>query len=216
MEKNILEQIFDSKINRIDNIERFNGNNFFGKRESVSQHSFWVAYYANFLVEEIVPLHNFKLKYITVQTALNHDIDESIIWNDITYPLKYHKVYGKGFKYLLNSIINYELENDVDIFYQFYKNSLNSTSITQEKNFIKNLVKVCDWLSFFKISFYQFSCGNLDFKNLLKIGIDNFITCLSDLDAKITICNDQDSDLHLNNTDIIKKILNSLNKLKSI
>lgn len=168
-------KVFRSKINKLDNIERFSGHLFIGNREPISQHSFWVAVYSDYVFGEIFRGDNIGMqyRYLLLKYALLHDYPEAVIGNDITHPLKYNENHGKDIRYLLDKIIEEEIDSSEDLFDNFFKNFLNEFDSVDEViiSRFKSICKIADWISFLRICNVQCKLNNFDLMQPKKIGL---------------------------------------------
>lgn len=155
---NIIEKIFsDPDFNRLDNIIRWSGLNTLTK-ESVSQHSFFVAMLARIVSEEIFDEKDYNLKLTTTTYALFHDFDESFT-GDVLHGLKYDSEYGGELRELLDKIILNKVNRKFDKNVKSEKLLL-EIIIGEINPFVKKIVKICDWLSMLFYLKRELNLGN--------------------------------------------------------
>ena len=159
----IEELILDKDIVKLDTILRWNLNQTI-KTENVSQHSFWVSFYATCLSEEIYGFANDKMKLGITRYALFHDLDE-VFSGDVDHNVKNNPTNGDKLKELLDEYSEVSLAKKFKSKNSFnemiIRLTTNHTSMLRgEVDIIKAIVKICDWLSFIKYLDNEIALGN--------------------------------------------------------
>lgn len=169
----MIEKILkDRDLERLNDIYRWSFYKVH-KHENIPQHSYWVIFFSNLLIEELNPagyledVFDFKLK--TLQQALYHDLDE-IFTGDISHEVKNNGYNGGVLKELLSNLARIEMLNKFGSTSRSEENSfgsnvLNST-ISKDKT-ISTIVKLADWLSFIKFAYNERELGNKQFEDIL-------------------------------------------------
>ncbi len=177
----------DSTLNNLDTIVRWDLNQVI-KNETVSQHSFWVALYSTILAEEIFYEKNCKdsisFKLSVTRYALFHDLDEAFS-GDIHHSVKNNPLNGteikKQIKIYVDNCIKEKFKENNNISKMFLEYLICDDD---DYKTVKNIVKICDWLSFLKYLENEKSLGN---KNLDK----TVEYCLIGIKEQINITKEQ-------------------------
>jgi len=157
---------------RLDHTIRFNGIPTI-KKESVSQHSYWVMFFVNLIFRDLFWIvlstnnkeeHFYRLYNYIIRKAMFHDIDECFV-SDVTYTTKYHKAIGTGIKDSLNKIFEHEINSyPEENFIKEIKLLIakeNSENFTEEEKLIcKQIIKLADWLSLYAYCHQEYRLGN--------------------------------------------------------
>lgn len=167
------EFIFNNQIDKLDNICRFSGEKT-TKNESVSQHSFWVTFFASLLLDEI-GFTDYKIHYLTLEYALFHDFDETIT-GDLAHPFKHNVENGIEIRETVNHFVKYSINKMKDNVLK--AKLLKFEKIKQDPDFIiaKHITKICDWLSCIKFCYDEVMMGNKrTFAGLLFYSFDSLL-----------------------------------------
>lgn len=152
----------DKEISYLDTVKRWDLNKTI-KDENVSQHSFWVAFYATCISEELFPGSDpisCSIKLDVIRYALFHDFDE-VFSGDINHTVKKNTVNGEEIQKLLKDFVTSKIRekfNDNTPFNRMISGYL--LEEREEMKIVKGVVKVCDWLSFLKYLDNEKSLGN--------------------------------------------------------
>lgn len=191
---------FVNKIVTLDNIKQWEERDSVIK-ESVSQHSFKVSAICVFLLESVTSTDyyqdkrysEFKLK--SLEYAILHDFDESVLSRDISHVVKYNNYNGDKVREVLDDYVNHSLKSmGLDKLFNRFKD---------EK--VKLFVKLCDW-----IALYTFIIRNKD------MGVNTFEKemeyCLANIEEKITQVREMlDKEYGLQTLELGKVIQNLIN-----
>jgi 5'-deoxynucleotidase YfbR-like HD superfamily hydrolase len=162
-----LNELFvDTELSNIDTIGRWELNQTI-KKETVSQHSFWVSFYSTCLAEELFPETHVKsipMKLAITRYALFHDLDEAFT-GDINHKVKHNPLNGKQIREELEILIQSKVEEKFSSklpFNKMLKQYITSDDLTNypHDEIVKSIVKICDWLSFIKYLQNEKSLGN--------------------------------------------------------
>lgn len=191
---------FVNKIVTLDNIKQWEERDSVIK-ESVSQHSFKVSAICVFLLESVTSTDyyqdkrysEFKLK--SLEYAILHDFDESVLSRDISHVVKYNNYNGDKVREVLDDYVNHSLKSmGLDKLFNRFKD---------EK--VKLFIKLCDW-----IALYTFIIRNKD------MGVNTFEKemeyCLANIEEKITQVREMlDKEYGLQTLELGKVIQNLIN-----
>jgi len=172
----IKDLIFDCEISRMDTIKRWDLNQII-KEETITSHSYWVTFFANVLAEALTK--ETELKLLIIRYAIIHDFEE-IFSGDINHIVKRNKFNGEELTRLLNLFTDYEMKNKFKhseskkIFIDLFDNEFGK----KNESMVKKIVKLCDWISFFRFLLNEYKLGNRTLVNELKYCSKNIIdTC---------------------------------------
>lgn len=156
-------QEFVKKIESLDNVHQWAERDSVIK-ETVSQHSFKVAAFAIFILDE---LENENCNVIKkgvqdwgeyrrqcVEYAILHDFDEAILGRDISHVVKYNKHNGDKIRKEIDNFVNYEIER---LGLNLIKKEINPN--------VKTFVKFCDWLAMLSFIHRNKAMGVSTFSN---------------------------------------------------
>ncbi len=138
----LFDFIDDKEFDVLNNLYRFNGLRTI-KQESVAHHTFFVVLFSRLLAEDMLTLEQLQLKLAIMDYALLHDFGEMYSY-DIVYPVKYNSFNGKEIKKSIEEYEKYRLEWK---FKQFNEKRFLNSLLEENSGFIKDIVKVADWLS---------------------------------------------------------------------
>lgn len=184
----MLEIIHDQLAAKLDSVKRFNGNALI-KEETVSQHSYWVMFYVNLILQIV-----FRKSYVkenkwseflwffnaAMRKAMFHDFDE--VWTgDVIFPTKYHDEVGTSIKEALQKIVTHEINQLTETdFHDELKMAINySDALTDD------VIKIADWLSLYHFLYSEYKLGNkqeevIRVMEVCKVHLKKVITRLND------------------------------------
>lgn len=172
----LVDLIFDKEISRLDTIKRWDLNQII-KEETVTSHSYWVTFFANVLAELVT--NDSKLKLLIIRYALIHDLPE-IFSGDVNHVVKRNKYNGEILVKLLDEFTEHEMNNK---FQKPETKILNDLFIDDwsksREQLVKDLVKFCDWISFFRFLLNEKNLGNTNLLKELKYCTNNIINICS-------------------------------------
>ncbi len=174
-----LKELFvDSEIFNLDTIVRWDLNQIV-KNETVSQHSFWVALFSTCLAEELFPdggERSIDLKLQISRYALFHDLGEAFT-GDINHTVKNNPFNGKEISEKLKELEEWYFKKKFSEDNPVSKMMLASINLKSgDAEIVKNIVKICDWLSFLKFLNNEKSLGNSNFDAVIVYSIAGLTT----------------------------------------
>ena len=160
----IFTEFLNGKYSPILNTKRWNGF-LTVKEESLGEHHYMVTIFTNVLCTE---MHlNSETTLTCLQYAMHHDWDE-LFSGDILHGVKYNEHNGDEFRMLVNSFVEKEIdkefgdESDISALINCLLDCNFGGSAWWNK-FIKDLVKLADWMSMTVFSYRELNLGNKSF-----------------------------------------------------
>lgn len=175
---NIIDKMFNDPMwDELNNMNRWNGVNRI-KEETVAHHSFIVTMMVRLISEEIFKADELsKLKATTY--AIFHDFDE-VFTGDINHNVKHNSHNGNDIRKSLNDYIGYRAKEKFNHLYPVSEALIFKILNNDIPIHIKNLVKVCDWLSMIFYLKKERSLGNSSVNS-------KYIYCVQSLFTSIEI-----------------------------
>lgn len=198
----MISTIYSNRLNKLDDVGRFNGMKTIQPKETVSSHLFWVTFFCNLMYRELFisvvskyvdNKDYYEMYNFIIRQALFSDVDE-IFTGDVIFPTKYHNSVGTKIKDALHNIVKYELNAlPPSTFQSEYNSVLNSDSgisgvtslTTDQKTVCHCIIKLADWYSCFKFCYDEIQLGNNTMRVTLNLSIKNIEVCIDNL--KLTL-----------------------------
>lgn len=154
----IFDILEDPYYHTFDEIHRFNMHPVI-KKESDSQHSWWVTFFAKCVLDEALKnwAGHYQFKLMVLEAALLHDFPE-IITGDMAHDVKYNEYNGSVLKQALNTYENEVLEKWNKRGGCF--SGICDALATLDRDLVKSVVKVADWLATLKNILQEVRMGN--------------------------------------------------------
>lgn len=165
------------------------------QRESLAEHSFYVAFLADMIAEDIIHKHpNIKINREKIlRFWLIHDFDETVTW-DMTTPTKYRSpILRAELEKVGKEMLNETLDEDF-VWNLHIKEKIISMVDEYEKNKFdvleNSIVKFADMLQCLSYSLIEYKSWNSFFEDIIKSAYDGLIEKFSDHDILGAYCND--------------------------
>jgi len=185
MEENLIIRMFvDEDFDALNNTVRWNGKAR-NKDETVAHHEMIATIFGRIIVEEIFMPTELQITHLVQQdmklqiiTAIMfHDFDE-FITGDVLHHVKYNPHNGYQIKKMLEEFIDYKMKVLFDDEVPAEKMILDACDPNE---YIKLIVKVCDWLALLFYVSKEVSLGNKRFKREWDYPVKKLKTCCSEL-----------------------------------
>lgn len=176
----ISDLIFDPEASTGDFISRFNKYPVI-KRESDTQHQYWVTLFVRIISQNIV-IEKYRKANISkiidfvlncTSAALVHDYLENVT-DDVAMDLKHNDFNGEAIAALISEYEEHHL-NQKNLFEGQYVNNFLVDSICHENDLIKKIIKVGDWLATLKYLYQELNFGNKNLKAVIERALSKYI-----------------------------------------
>ncbi len=175
----IAEQIFNTELTSIDWIDRFNKTPTI-KRETVSQHSYWVILFSRLIAAAYTKKPNFTFIIACVDAAITHDYDETIT-GDVLFDFKHNLLNGEEVCKLIDDYVSSKLADDHFDNIEMSEYITASLKLQKENKLVKAVIKVADWLACLKYEYQELNLGNKAFISILDKSLSGYQKAVTNL-----------------------------------